>query len=343
MSAWLYTSPHENLNSLQTRTKETFKEATDWEIIELTIDAIRVLIFFFLVGFYTTFSLERSRRNGRETQGLDESSPLLLNGRANGNGHVRANGAIDTRSSEARSSSQISHNGITASDGINGSLTGRKSPEELPAFYKSTTVPNKTWYEYLRGYSLFFPYLWPQNSLRLQLIVVVCFVIVLVQRAVNMMVPIQMATVTNQLTGKDGYKGMPWLSISLLIAFKFMQGSSGILSAARSVLWIPISQYSYQALTTASFEHVHDLSLDFHLGKRTGEVISALNKGNSINNFLEQVTFSVLPMVFDLGVAIIYFGVVFDAYYALVVSVITFAYLYLTIRMARWRAVREER
>jgi ABC-type transport system involved in Fe-S cluster assembly fused permease/ATPase subunit len=339
MSAWLYTSPHENLNSLQTGTKETFKEPTDWEIIELIIDAIRVLIFLFLVGFYTAFSRERSRRNGRETQGLDESSPLLLNGRANGNGHVRANGAIDTRSSEARSSDQISHNGITASDGTNGSLSGRKSPEELPAFYKSTTVPNKTWYEYLRGYSLFFPYLWPQNSLRLQIIVVVCFVIVLVQRAVNMMVPIQMATVTNQLTGKDGYKGMPWLSISLLIAFKFMQGSSGILSAARSVLWIPISQYSYQALTTASFEHVHDLSLDFHLGKRTGEVISALNKGNSINNFLEQVTFSVLPMVFDLGVAIIYFGVVFDAYYALVVSVITFAYLYLTIRMARWRAV----
>jgi ABC-type transport system involved in Fe-S cluster assembly fused permease/ATPase subunit len=131
---------------------------------------------------------------------------------------------------------------------------------------------------------------------------------------------------------------MPWLSISLLIAFKFLQGNSGILGAARSVLWIPISQYSYQALTTASFEHVHSLSLDFHLGKRTGEVLSALSKGNAINNFLEQITFSVLPMIFDLGVAIIYFGIFFDAYYALVVSIITFSYLYLTIRMARWRS-----
>jgi ABC-type transport system involved in Fe-S cluster assembly fused permease/ATPase subunit len=37
---------------------------------------------------------------------------------------------------------------------------------------------------------------------------------------------------------------------------------------------------------------------------------------------LEQITFSVLPMVFDLGVAIIYFGVVFDAYYTLVISVL---------------------
>jgi ABC-type transport system involved in Fe-S cluster assembly fused permease/ATPase subunit len=91
-------------------------------------------------------------------------------------------------------------------------------------------------------------------------------------------------------------------------------------------------------LSTASFEHVHSLSLDFHLGKRTGEVLSALSKGNAINNFLEQVTFSMLPMIFDLGVAIVYFGVAFDAYYALVVAIITFSYLYLTIRMARWRS-----
>jgi hypothetical protein len=47
--------------------------------------------------------------------------------------------------------------------------------------------------------------------------------------------------------------------------------------------------------------------------------------------------------VWQTSCAFSYFGVVFDAYYALVISVITFAYLYLTIRMARWRAVREER
>ena len=54
--------------------------------------------------------------------------------------------------------------------------------------------------------------------------------------------------------------------------------------------------------------------------------------------FLEQITFSVLPMVFDLGVAIVYFGIRYDAYYALVVGIITFAYLYLTVRMAQWRS-----
>lgn len=78
--------------------------------------------------------------------------------------------------------------------------------------------------------------------------------------------------------------------------------------------------------------------MDFHVKKHTGEVQSALNKGTSLNQFLEQITFQVIPMIFDLGAAIFYFAYAFDAYYALVVSIITFFYVYLTIRMARWRS-----
>ena len=74
------------------------------------------------------------------------------------------------------------------------------------------------------------------------------------------------------------------------------------------------------------------------MGKKTGEVLSALSKGNSINTFLEQVTFQVVPMLIDLGVAIGYFLIFFDPYYALVVAIVTFCYLYVTVRMAQWRA-----
>ena len=122
------------------------------------------------------------------------------------------------------------------------------------------------------------------------------------------------------------------------IVYRLLLGNQGLIGSLRSFLWIPVSQYSYMELSTAAFEHVHSLSLDFHLGKKTGEVISALNKGNSINTFLEQVTFQVLPMLVDLCVAIGFFMVVFDVYYALVVTIVTFVYLYVTVRMAQWRA-----
>ncbi|EKD20460.1 heavy metal tolerance protein precursor [Drepanopeziza brunnea f. sp. 'multigermtubi' MB_m1] len=321
----LYTSPHKEINSLKKKddSEKIYDSPTDWEAVQLTIDIARVIVLLALFTFYIIFSLERSHNQRSESRGdSDEQTPLLVNGQANGNGHVHDNGTIG--------------HGECAAGFVTPNT--RKSTEE-PAFYKPTVQPNKTWYEYLRGYSLFFPYLWPSRSVRLQLVVLVCFLLVILQRVVNIAVPIQLGRLTNQLANRDGEtSGMPWLSISMLIGFKFLQGTGGILGAIRSVLWIPISQYSYRALTTASFEHVHSLSLDFHLGKRTGEVLSALSKGNAINNFLEQITFQVLPMIFDLGVAIVYFGIAFDAYYALVVAMITFAYLYLTIRMARWRS-----
>jgi ABC-type transport system involved in Fe-S cluster assembly fused permease/ATPase subunit len=328
----LYTSPHRDINSLGTENGDIYLTPNEWEIVEIIADTFRVLILLFLVAFYIIFSLERLWKDRNSApHDLDENAPLLVNGRANGNGHVHGNGAV--------------LNGINTESSGNGPANGhaaatlRRNLEENPAFYKPTTAPNRSWWEYLKGYSLFFPYLWPSKSVRLQIIVLICFVLVVLQRIVNMLVPLQIGKVTDELSNRDGTTpGMPWLSISLLIAFKFLQGTSGILGAVRSVLWIPISQYSYKALTTASFEHVHSLSLDFHLGKRTGEVLSALSKGNAINNFLEQVTFSMLPMIFDLGVAIVYFAVAFDAYYALVIAIITFAYLYLTIRMARWRS-----
>ncbi|CAG7964056.1 unnamed protein product [Penicillium nalgiovense] len=68
-----------------------------------------------------------------------------------------------------------------------------------------------------------------------------------------------------------------------------------------------------------------------------GEVLSALTKGSSINTFLEQVTFQVLPMLIDLTIAIGYFLVVFDVYYALAVAIMTFFYLYSTVKIASWR------
>jgi ABC-type transport system involved in Fe-S cluster assembly fused permease/ATPase subunit len=153
------------------------------------------------------------------------------------------------------------------------------------------------------------------------------------------MVPLQVGVITDQLSGETpGKPYLPWGSICLYIAFRTMQGSQGLIGALRSTLWIPIGQYSYRELSTAAFEHVHSLSLDFHLGKKTGEVLSALNKGGSINTFLEQVTFQVLPMLMDLCIAVAYFLIEFDAYYALVVAIVTFFYLYITIRMAQWRA-----
>ncbi|KAL8843798.1 MAG: hypothetical protein Q9176_001760 [Flavoplaca citrina] len=304
----LYTAEHHEPKVGSPRGGHLAKGVTNWEAIEIVIDTFRVITLLGLILFYCLFIalrvLKQRRADQKQSNTLNETTGLL--------------------------------NGYAAE---NGTAQGHDYGSQDAGWVRPTKVPSKSWWEYLRGYSLFFPYLWPAKSRRLQVIVVICFVLVMGARVINLLVPMQVGRITDILSGgEDEQPGVPWGQICLYIFYRLMQGGNGALGALRSTLWVPVSQYSYQELSTASFEHVHGLSLDFHLGKKTGEVLSALSKGSSINTFLEQVTFQVLPMLIDLGVAIAYFLIAFDAYYALVVTIITFAYLYLTIRLAQWRA-----
>jgi hypothetical protein len=311
----IYVAVHHEPTAKDPNGGELRRGVTRWEATEVAIQIVRILFLLALVFFYTLFVILRNRKQ-RLLQSREEN---FVSGETTGllNGHQRENGSA------------------------NGHIYGSVSTgeEQVEGWIRPVKVPSKSWWEYIRGYSLFFPYLWPAKSLRLQITVVICFSLVMVQRLINVLVPNQVGVITDVLSGEDGEVfDIPWGAICLYIFYRLLQGNNGLLGAVRSTLWIPISQYSYQELSTAAFEHVHGLSLDFHLGKKTGEVLSALSKGNSINTFLEQVTFQVFPMLIDLAVAIGYFLIVFDAYYALVVSIVTFAYLYLTIRLAQWRA-----
>lgn len=301
------------------------RDMTEWEITEVVIDLVRIILLLALIAFYVLFVVLQGIKKPERAQDASEAEPLLANGQqVNGTPHGAANGYGTA-------------NGALNSNGAPKPPQPRETP--APAGWeKPDKTPSRSWWEYIRAYSLFLPYIWPSKDRKLQLGFVICFTIVILQRGIQIAVPYQAGAITDILAGEDGEVRMPWGAICLYILFRVFQGSNGLLGAARQVIWIPVEQYSYRELSTAAFEHVHSLSLEFHLGKKTGEVISALGKGAAINSFLEAVTFNVVPMLVDLIVAIIFFLVKFDAYYALVVAVVTFWYVYITIRMAAWRA-----
>lgn len=324
----VYTSEHREPKAGHPRGGELRREMTEWEITEVTVDIVRVFLVLALICFYALFVYLQGAGKRKHEDDTEERTALLS---ANGNAH---NGAAQNGA--------VNGNGVSAGYGTqNGKPAGPGGRhEEIPAGWeKPKQTPSRSWWEYIRAYAIFLPYIWPAKDRRLKFNFVMCIVIVIAQRAIQVLVPIQAGNITKMLAGHGGNEiSMPWAAIALYIVYRIFQGSNGLLGAARQVLWIPIEQYSYRELSVAAFEHVHMLSLEFHLGKKTGEVLSALGKGASLNTFLESVTFNVLPMLVDLGVAVVYFLFYFDAYYALVIAVVTFWYIYITIRMASWRA-----
>uniref|UniRef100_A0A672LJ79 ATP-binding cassette sub-family B member 6 n=1 Tax=Sinocyclocheilus grahami TaxID=75366 RepID=A0A672LJ79_SINGR len=123
---------------------------------------------------------------------------------------------------------------------------------------------------------------------------------------------------------------------------KFLQGggagASGFVSNMRSFLWIRVQQYTNRMVQVRLFAHLHSLSLRWHLGRRTGDVLRSIDRGtSSINNLLSYIVFSIFPTIADIVIAIVYFISNFNAWFGLIVFVCMTLYLTLTIVITEWR------
>ncbi|UPK92891.1 hypothetical protein LCI18_003826 [Fusarium solani-melongenae] len=215
----------------------------------------------------------------------------------------------------------------------NGSSSNYGSVPAPATPAKRTQVSGTGWLDYFAGFRVLFPYLWPKDSPMYQTIVVVCLVLLICQRTVNVLAPVQLGVLVDNL----GEGRLPYKEIGLYVVYRALQGNQGALGAARSVLWIPVSQSLFRRLSSAAFEHVLGLSLEFHLNKKIGEVTSALSRGASMNTFLENFCFQVFPMVFDIFVAGIFFFAKYDPFYTIIVFFIMWSYIFLTIYVAKYR------
>lgn len=179
----------------------------------------------------------------------------------------------------------------------------------------------------------------PPNQPSLQARAFVCVLILIAQRVVNVLAPFQLSKTMAALK----YKRIPYKELYIYIVYQTIQGQQGVLASIRALLWTPIGQATYRRLTQSAFDHVMSLSLQFHLGKRLGDVVSALNKGSALNTFVESLIFQLFPMVADIGFAAAYLLVVFGPFYSLIILTMGGMYLFVTIYMAKYRSrVRRE-
>jgi len=84
----------------------------------------------------------------------------------------------------------------------------------------------------------------------------------------------------------------------------------------------------YSSLQLRLFAHLHSLSLRWHLGRKTGEVLRVVDRGTrSVNSLLNYIIFSIMPTIVDILIAVIYFLTQFNAFFALIVFATMAVYL----------------
>lgn len=106
----------------------------------------------------------------------------------------------------------------------------------------------------------------------------------------------------------------------------------------QTVLWLPIEQFTNRRVAVMMFEHLHSLSLRWHLNRKTGEVLRIVDRGNqAISSLLYYIWFSIVPVIVDILIAVVYFMVQFDMNFGFIVLLTMAVYLVCTMAVTEWR------
>ena len=208
----------------------------------------------------------------------------------------------------------------------------------------SSASMTAAWSDTIRKCRKLLPFLWPR-PMRLQLLVLACFFLLGLGRVVNLLVPMQYGVVVNDLSGHpedpDPEKRRPYFAygaILLYVFFRFLQGGVGLLSSLQYFLWIPVGQYTTREVSVRMLEHLHSLSLQFHINRKTGEVLRVMDRGTaSIGSLLSYLAFNILPVFVDIAIAVVYFIVTYDWAIGLIVFFTMALYIVCTIWITEWR------
>uniref|UniRef100_A0A672GSX7 ATP-binding cassette sub-family B member 6 n=1 Tax=Salarias fasciatus TaxID=181472 RepID=A0A672GSX7_SALFA len=204
-----------------------------------------------------------------------------------------------------------------------------------------TEENQSTWQGFTKKVRLLVPYMWPRGSVFLQMLVLFCLGLLGVERAINVFVPIYYKNIVNDLTDRKSWRTVA-TTVCVYVLLKFLQGggagASGFVSNLRSFLWIRVQQFTNRVVQVRLFAHLHSLSLRWHLGRKTGDVLRSIDRGtSSINSLLSYIVFSIFPTIADIVISIIYFITYFNAWFGLIVFVCMTLYLTLTIIITEWR------
>ncbi|KAK7429307.1 hypothetical protein QQZ08_004119 [Neonectria magnoliae] len=109
----------------------------------------------------------------------------------------------------------------------------------------------------------------------------------------------------------------PWLAVIIFATLRLAASESGI-ELVRQWLWVPVKYYSHDALTRAAYSHMMHLSADFHDSKSSSDMMMAIYGGSAVSNVIENVLLYAVPMLIDMGVAVVYLSITFGPYEGLI-------------------------
>ena len=128
------------------------------------------------------------------------------------------------------------------------------------------------------------------------------------------------------------------LPVSLLIAYGLLRLAGTFFNEFRDVLFTRVRYRAMRRLTIRTLEHLHNLSLRFHLERKTGALSSDLQRGSaSLSTLLNYFIFSIIPVLVEFLLVAAYLVSMYDPVFAVIIAVSVIFYIAFTFKVMNWR------
>ena len=186
----------------------------------------------------------------------------------------------------------------------------------------------------------FLPYLWPAGRPDLKRRIGYATIFVVLAKAVVLTLPFAYAHAIDVMAGPPNAGGNPalWVALGLVLAYSAGRFATVAFDNVRNIIFERVGQNSVRQLTEDVFGRLHELSLRFHLSRRTGEITRVVERGTkSINSMIYFLLFNILPTCIELIIVAIIFYTKFGWEMVAATAVTVVAYIWVTRRVTEWR------
>jgi ABC-type transport system involved in Fe-S cluster assembly fused permease/ATPase subunit len=190
------------------------------------------------------------------------------------------------------------------------------------------------------------PYMWPSDRRDLQARVIFAMVLLLLAKLATIAVPFTFKWATDALVGEGSAPAAPtsWLTwviaapILMTVAYGVTRILMAVLTQARDGLFAKVAMHAVRRLAYRTFQHMHQLSLRFHLERKTGGLTRVLERGrNGIEVIVRMIILQLAPTVVEVALIVAVLLWMFDWRYVVVILVTIAFYMAYTYVATEWR------
>ncbi|PVE07596.1 ABC transporter ATP-binding protein/permease [Limnohabitans sp. Rim28] len=199
-----------------------------------------------------------------------------------------------------------------------------------PSGTQSPTVATSDW----KTLSRLWPYLW-QYKWR----VVVALGLMVCAKLANVSVPLLLKELVDAMSIKPSDPGAVLVvPMALLLGYGALRLLTSAFTELRELVFAKATQGASRSIALQTFEHLHALSLRFHLARQTGGMTRDIERGvRGIESLISYSLYSVIPTLLEVALVLTILAVKFDAWFAGITFAALVFYIVFTVYVTEWR------